>query len=74
MNISNIMTDKNTTQQTTDTPEVGEVRITNVEEKGSPTFGIAEKLKNKLQAKNDKTYEQKAYSADSLNFGLDIKV
>ncbi len=54
MNISNIMTDKNTTQQTTDTPEVGEVRITNVEEKGSPTFGIAEKLKNKLQAKNDK--------------------
>ncbi len=49
MNILDIMTDEKTTPTTNDTPEVGEVRITNVEEKGSPTFGVAEKLKQKWE-------------------------
>jgi conjugal transfer ATP-binding protein TraC len=48
------MTDENTTPTNTDAPATGEVRITNVEKKGSPTFGIAEQWKNKLQAKKDK--------------------
>ena len=52
------MTDENTTpnQQptTTEPPKVGEVRITNVEKEGSPTFGIAEQWKNRLQLRKDK--------------------
>ncbi len=76
MNILDIMTDENTTPATTEAPQVGAVRITNVEEKGSPTFGVAEGLKQKWQghlAKNkeaevarDKKLEKEMGDADDF--------